>query len=364
MTSGKTFEKDPIDFMRFLCISLMFFAHYNTDHFGPPGAFDSIAATLYEIFNGGLSRASSPFLGIVSGYFVYHQLNRHGYAKTIKKRFFTLYVPTVKYSIIYIVIAAPIFYVVNRELMPFLAGDFWVLFNRVVPIWLTPGNFPLHYLVDLFKLCLVAPLFIWVLNRMPLSLKVALVLLIAFVPNSLIDPGNGTNILPRWDLLTFFVVGLVIASEELSLTKLMERRIGAVLFAASLVFIVLVGPLWLGYLRSDLFWERYLGYLLLTALKVAGVLFALALAQRLIKITWMHRFVPERQVIFTAFCIHWIVLFFLVRIPGLAAPFVADTTPVVLLSFFLLPVVTFAIAIILHRIGAWWRGPSSDPAPS
>lgn len=352
---------DPIDLVRFLAIFLMFFAHYPVMGLVEAGRHLQPDGALFQFLHYGASRASSPFLGIASGYFVYLQIARHGYATTLRKRVRSLYWPAVYWSVIFIVLSAPVAYVVTGEVPGYLQADAWRLVNLVLPVQYAPANFPLHYLVDLFKLCLVAPLIILVLDRLPWQARVALVVLLALVPNSVAQSGNQDNILPRWDLVVFFVAGMALAAQRLDLKDLMTRRIGGVGFAALILYIFLVAPHWRPLLVSDTFVPQYAGYLMVMSIKVAGVLFVVGLAQRLARSAFVAAHAPARRVIFTAFCLHWIVIFFLIRFGNILAGRLNSETGVQLALFLVMPVITFVIAAILWALRTRMRAPAPEP---
>jgi surface polysaccharide O-acyltransferase-like enzyme len=300
---------DPVDTMRFLAIFFMMYAHYGLSTL--PGASVSVLAhEAYMIFHGGLSRASAPFLGVVSGYFVCRALARRPYAALVRNRASTLLLPTVFWSVCFIL------FDLLRSLAAGAPGRFektyfeslYRFVNYVLPISNLPANAPLHYLSDLFKMCLIAPLLIWIVTR--LSLKQGLVLCLAVALAQFTEsPANETNILPRWDLATFFLVGVVIANKGVDLKALMLRPAPIWLVIPSLAVVIVGASLWEPLLKSDRFIDDYAGYLLIMLIKCAGIVVFIYAAQWIVHHPTVHPWIPDRRHVFRAFCVH---IFFVV----------------------------------------------------
>lgn len=340
---------NAVDLIRFWAIFFMMYAHYRV---GDLTGLDSYArpdGAIFQALHFGLSRTSSAFLGITSGYFVYRQIARYGFPQTLRKRFASLVVPAISWSVIFLLFTAGTYFVVTNRLPPELTQGPWRALNKVIPIQYWPANFPLHYLVDLFKLCLVAPILIFVIEKVPAPGKIAIIVALILFPNSVSDPGNSESILPRWDLIVFFVTGLAIASEKISLEDLLSHRIPLALVIGALVLVLALAPFWESLLKSDDFQDRYVGYLMIMAIKILGIILFSGIAQRCVSSAFFASVTPERETIFTAFCLHAVILYYLVRIADKADDILATNHAVAFVSFLVFPATAFAGALLLKR---------------
>ncbi len=336
-----------IDALRFFAIFFMTYAHYEIDltSFLPRSVLSGVAHISYTILHFGLSRTASAFLGIVSGYFLYQQLTRMGYRRTLSRRFRSLMIPEVTWSALYLVVEAIRALAKHGKPMAGYLHTPWRSFNLLVPIQYWPANLPLHYLADLFKLCLISPLILLILRRLSPRTKIALLIVLFLVPNSF-DPSNMTSIIPRWDLVVFFVAGMMIASEFIDLGSLVERRIPAYVVAAAFVGIVAIAPHWEPLMRDVSPYKMYLGYLLVMLVKVFGIGLFVGVVQRLIRFKGLSAFLPSRNVTFLAFCTHAIVLIFLAKATSMMVNYSGMSDLPIFISFLVFPFVCFALVYV------------------
>jgi hypothetical protein len=344
-----TQNQNPIDLIRFMAIFSMFFAHYRIGQLAEFGAFTSVSGFIYQTLHFGVSRTSSAFLGITSGYFVYLQIMRYGYQATLKKRLRTLIWPAMYWSGLFVVVTSLAFMVMTGQLPASLDVGPWQLLNKILPIQYWPANIPLHYLVDLFKLCLVAPALIYLIDQLPKAGKVALVITLALIPNSVADPGNSDSFLPRWDLIVYFVAGMCIASENVDLSKAITQPIQSVFILTALACILVMAPVWESAMSSDSFRIQYVGYLMIMVVKFAGIFLFVGLAQRLINSPIIAKFVPQRETVFTAFCLHGIVVYFLARIASNVSEVFSEPHLLPFLAFLSFPFISFGLAMALRQ---------------
>lgn len=340
---------NAIDLVRFWAIFFMMYAHYRVGELSDLQSYLRPDGAVYQALHFGLSRTSSAFLGITSGYFVYRQINRYGFPQTLRKRFATLVVPAIYWSAIFLLFTAGTYFMVTNRLPPELAQGPWRGLNKVIPIQYWPANFPLHYLVDLFKLCLVAPILIFLIEKVPARGKIAIIVILILVPNSVSDPGNSESILPRWDLIVFFVTGLAIASEKILLEDLLRHPIPLTFIVAALIMVLVLAPFWESLLRSDAFPQRYAGYLMIMAIKILGIVLFSGIAQRCVSSAFFANITPERETIFSAFCLHAVILYFLVRAASKADSVLAADHTVNFLAFLIFPATAFIGALALKK---------------
>lgn len=345
-----SFQRDPIDFIRFLAIALMFYSHYPLAAFAGMQPFSQVDGVIYQFFHDGLSRASSPFLGIVSGYFVYLQLQRYGYWTVVKKRFVSLFLPAVFWSMVFFAIVLLFFQVMSVQNHRFEALSGWRLVNLIVPVQYWPANVPTHYLVDLFKLCLVSPLIVAVVMRCSFWGKLGILCALFLVPNSLADMHNEKNLLPRWDLVVFFFAGIFAASEKINLTAAVSQKINGYLCAGLVGFVFVAAQYWSYLMASDVFGVKYLGYLTFMSVKVAGIFLVIAAVQVLMSFDAVVRRAPSRETIFLAFCTHSILAFFVVRFGHLVSDQLGGALWPQFALFFAFPLFAFALAAGMMRI--------------
>ena len=323
MTSKASFDPSISNF-RFLCIFLMTFAH---DSFAPSlvnfGAHVPYAAThsplayLNFLLMFGFSRISSPFLGFVSGYFISMNLLERPYVAVIRRRFFSLYVPAVFWSLAFFAVmigvgvATSDHAYIHRTYSHLDLGD-------VFGIGHAPLDQPLHYLIDLFKCALVAPLLILVLRRFGSGIYLFATALIftAFAGVHLGESTPGMSLaksLPRADLYLFFSLGILAHRRwKLPIADTLDKlRIENPLLLSAIALVFLIATFhwpWLSDMKSD--WAMWSGYFTLLIVRVTGSLLLVTL------LPWS-RWLAERGLVvddrltFTLFCTHTISYFVL-----------------------------------------------------
>ena len=347
---------DPIDTMRFIAIFFMIYAHANVDFLETATAdttytpWVQAALELHAFFYDSLCRTAAPFLGVVSGYFVYSRIYSVGYGSVVQRSVGSLVVPTMFWSIAFLMFHYAIFFSKGdvAGFWTYYFSDAWRALNYIVPITHSPANVPLHYLTDLFKLTLFAPVFIWVLLKLPVPWRFAFVVAVGLAQFTE-APVNSTNILPRWDLVTFFVLGLAIASAGLRIKDLILARLPWLAFAAAFLALVFLGGVWAPLMQSPDRLTAYGGYLVIMVIKVAGILFFLPIMQMMVRSPLFARFQPARPLIFRAFCVH---IFFTWTLSAVAnsqegAWYFHE---LVLAQFFLVPVIVFAAVMLTDPI--------------
>lgn len=340
---------NEIDLIRCWAIFFMMYAHYRIDSLVGFSSVIHLDSAIYQTLHFGLSRTSSAFLGIVSGYFVYEQIRRYDFVLTLQKRFKTLVVPAIYWSVIFLIVTSFAHLLVNRELPPDLTEGFWRPLNKVMAIQYWPANFPLHYLTDLFKLCLIAPLMIFVADRLSARGKVVFIILLMLIPSSVSDPGNSESILPRWDLIVFFVVGLALASEKLDLSSLLRRRISPMLLLVSAASILAIAPFWEAMMQSENLARQYAGYLMIMFIKTAGIILFSGAAQYCASSSIIAGITPDRETVFRAFCLHAIILYFLARVASKMDREFSTDTSMAFAAFLLFPFLAFICAAGLKK---------------
>jgi hypothetical protein len=302
---------------RFICIFLMTFAHnyfasglrdfgsqlpYAAQH--SPLSFASL--TLFD----GFARISIPFLGCLAGYFVSMNLREQTYVTVVKRRFVSLYLPVIFWSIFYFGLMIAVGYAtsdynyISRKLATVHLDDFLGLTK-----W--PINYPLHYLVSLFKCVLIAPILIFILRRfgLPIYLLTVVISFLLLVGTDLRHGVAGTHensFWPRAEILFFFSIGIFANRRwNIPVSAALERvriKSTALLLVTLLIFVG--GTLhwrWLVQQRGDfMLWS---GFLALTAVRISGTLLVLSLLPWLRKLASVGIYCNDRLT-FNLFCTH------------------------------------------------------------
>jgi hypothetical protein len=188
-----------------------------------------------------------------------------------------------------------------------------------------PLNYPLHYLIALFKCILISPILIYMLRRLGPVCYVASVTLIFLALTgsdlNLAQPGqHAHDIWPRADLFLFFSLGLLAQRRwNLEIGEALERfQIGnpAVLSAIAVLF--LLGTFnWSWFVKQGGLGHIWFGAFVLLTVRATGTLLLVALLRWLRKMAQRGFYVSDRLT-FTLFCTHLISYFILERIVRLA----------------------------------------------
>src|SRR5579872_5815746 len=308
---------NSISNFRFICIFLMTFAHNNfassLHNFGsqlPYATSHSVMSYVSLVLFDGFSRISTPFLGCLTGYFISMNLREQTYAAVVKRRFLSLYVPVVFWSTFYFVVMIAAGYAtsdqgyVAHKLANVQADDFLGIVK-----W--PLDYPMHYLVNLFKCVLIAPILIYILRRFGTG-----VFLLMIVPAFLLLVGtdlrqgiagvHDNSILPRAEILLFFSLGILAnRTWNLPIGEALERlRIKSKIGLALTIIVFLTGVLhwrWLVHGSSDL--VLWCGFLVLLAVRISGSLLVLSLLPWL-KDLARRGFYCNDRLTFNLFCTH------------------------------------------------------------
>ena len=228
--------------------------------------------------------------------------------------------------------------------------------NSFLGVTYWPYNFPLHYLVDLFKCILFLPVLLYLLDRFGRSVFVALIgcLFFALVANDLnhTNPGvNTESILPRADLFLFFCAGLLVHRHRdgdivETLDRLSVQRSG-VLIALGLAFLVCASH-WRWLVAMDYRLAIWSGFILLMATRILGCLLIVA-ALRWIGNLGRRGLVIDNKLTFHLFCTHVISFFVLKGLLTVAlGGELSDTHKVA--AFFVSPFFALCVALALYRI--------------
>ena len=283
-------RNQTISNLRFLCIFAMLFVHVEVaddliiiDH-KPITLTDSHPLSMVIlIFKDGFGRVSAPLLGFLSGFFVSANLQHRSYPEIIVHRLRTLYLPLVVWSSILVGIKLVGAYAISdTDMLSRIIGTLDA--NSFLGLAHWPLNYPLHYLVDLFKCILFLPVLLYLLDRFGLSVFVVLIgciflALVASDPNQTTRGFNDHNMLPRADLFLFFCVGLLVQRERGSdiIGTLNWLSVHHSWGLIALGWVFLVGAVhwrWLATMDDGLaIWS---GFILLMATRVSGCLLVLA----------------------------------------------------------------------------------------
>lgn len=320
--TADTARDESISNLRFICIFLMTFAHnyfaFNLIQFKSAPFFSvshsPMAYLNYVIFYG-LSRISSPLLGFLSGYFASATLANRSYQRVLYEKLRSLYVPAIFWSLAYFLVLITGAWItenrwaVQKTLSAVDLEDF-------LGITKFPLNYPLHYLIDLFKCIILAPFLIYAVRR---TSGIAFIMLTLFIflaltgsdLNHFIPGQHAYDIWPRADLAMFFSFGLLAQRSWRAPAgdALMRFRATNFLVLFGLLVVFLLGTFdWPWLARENSTPMVWAGAITLLATRIAGVMLLLASLGWLRKIAKRGFYISDR-VTFILFCTHVISYF-------------------------------------------------------
>ena len=324
VTETASTRDNSVSNFRFICIFLMTFAHNNfassMHNFGTQLPYATHHSPLYYvslILFDGFSRISTPFLGCLTGYFVSMNLRDQSYVAVVKRRFMSLYVPVVFWSVFYFALMLAAGYAtsdtnyIGHKLANLRADDFLGISE-----W--PIDYPMHYLVNLFKCVLIAPILIFIVRRFGAG-----ILLLTVVPLFLVLVGtdlrqgiagvHDNSFLPRAEILLFFSIGILAnQSWNIPIGAALERlRIKSTAMFLVTLAVFLLGTLhwrWLVHLDGD--FMKWCGFLTLLAVRISGSLLVLSLLPWLRELARRGLYCNDRLT-FNLFCTHVISFYLL-----------------------------------------------------
>ncbi|MEZ5936037.1 MAG: acyltransferase [Alphaproteobacteria bacterium] len=270
------------DIMRLICIWFMVTAHIGSNVRDAIVSDQGVFLVLFD----GLSRLSSPGLGLISGYLAYLSLTRRSYVDLLIRRARSLLWPFLLWSMLYVSLLLAVSFLQGEDL------DFGLLRSNV--LWgLTswPGNYPLHYLLDLFKCtALMGGAFVLLTSlgasQRTVTGSLLILSLIVFASLTLHDlnaghPGrNQDSFLPRSDLQLFFSLGFVCADKSFRMFGALSTR--PMLLVILAIPFVLTSLVWYDLLQNDILSLDYaLGVILHFACRFTGAFLLFALVWRL-----------------------------------------------------------------------------------
>ena len=195
---------ERISLIRYPMIYLIVIAHMPriTGFVDDPNVLTFISSFVTD----GLIRLGIPMLTCISGFLIFHKALDLKFALLMRKRFISLITPLLIWNVplvlvLYVVQSQGLIehdWVAQRNMYPIDVMN-WV--NAVFALTDYPINYPMHFLRDLFVLCLLAPI-IGILLRNTPSLGL-IVLLAIFVPNL-----DGLLIRNDAMIITFYIGGI------------------------------------------------------------------------------------------------------------------------------------------------------------
>ena len=247
-----------VNFLRFSAIFLMMLVHvpYLADYVRP--GLESATSVFVIALQYGLGRISAPLIGLVSGYFCVAMLASRGPVGFVERKVQTLLVPLLFWTIADILILMLVWVATG--------GDYYRQIWSTTPaeaigLFEQPVNYPLYYLADLFKCCLVfvgvslAARALGLAGRSYAAMLVgcgvavflAITYVTVFLPESpFAAKETGLRLAFRPDLALFFFLGAALAAEGKTMADLFgffRRRVGAAGVAGLLGLTVLLALL-------------------------------------------------------------------------------------------------------------------------
>ncbi len=246
---------NEVSFLRFTAIFLMMVVHVPDLGAYTTAGFHSISATIVTAGQQGFGRIAAPLVGLMSGYFCVAMIEKRGPGGFVGRKVKTLLVPLAFWNILDFLVLI-LLYFVTRGAYYQVVWD--TSPGELVGLFKQPVNYPLHYLADLFKCCLVFAAvhvtarwiglprmaYAWLLAGLGSALCAGIVFVTAYHGGSVLAiHGYGTRLLFRPDLALFFFFGTALAASGVPLTELFEiarRRVGVLGVAALFCATVLI----------------------------------------------------------------------------------------------------------------------------
>ncbi len=203
----------------------------------------------------GLIPLGIPMLTCISGFLVFSKSLDLNYQLLLRKRFVSLIIPLLIWNIplalgLYFVQSSGLIdygFAPGKMMYPF---DPMVWINGILALTDLPINYPLHFLRDLFAICLLVPFLSFLVRNVPVSGLI--IMLFIFIPNL-----DGFLIRNNMMVITFYIGGMA-ASQNWDL-KLLDRFAVPLLLAlvaiGGLIVLTNAGrPIWLPLLAPFILW--------------------------------------------------------------------------------------------------------------
>lgn len=167
------FISKKITIISLICMIMIIYIHsYNIVRidgklfFQPSNTLSALNIFLQNFISEGIARTAVPIFFVVSGYLFFNNFTIKTYKQKITKRFYTLFIPYLFWSII----AVFIYFVLQS--VPGVQHFFknTLIINYTFPelidiTWVHPRNFPLWFLRDLMLLVIISPIIYYLVNN-------------------------------------------------------------------------------------------------------------------------------------------------------------------------------------------------------
>jgi hypothetical protein len=252
---------NEVNLLRFTAIFLMMVVHVPHLQAYLTSSFDSVASVVVTAGQYGFGRISAPLIGLVSGYFCVAMIASRGPGGFVARKARTLLVPLLFWNLVGIGVLVLLYFATR--------GDYYDT------VWTTgpgaaiglldqPVNYPLYYLADLFKCCLIfasvhvaarglgfsGRSYAWLLAGVGVAVSLAIDYVTIFHPDSPFAVHvQGLRLSFRPDLALFFFLGAALAAGGTALTDLFEiarRRVGWPALAGLFALIVVLAVMSVG----------------------------------------------------------------------------------------------------------------------
>ena len=213
-----------IDMFRLVAILAVVFAHipYGLNLIGVQSHFMDVYQTVtalktndsvYLFLKYGLGHVASPALSLVSAWFLLKALSKTSALELIGDKVRTLLQPYFFWNCIHFSVFLFLFIATKRDDFGYSAGLPQVFYDAMLNPYKWPNNGPLHYLLDLFQIIVFSSLLYmtctkkrWVYGLLAAALPA---LLIIFGQSQSWLGDNAMSLLPRADLVFYFMIGIV-----------------------------------------------------------------------------------------------------------------------------------------------------------
>ena len=244
---------DRISLVRYPMIYLIVVAHTPgmIAYIDDPNALSFIGSFV----NDGLIRLAIPMLSCISGFLIFHKRLDQDFSLLMRKRGVSLLFPILIWNIpvvlmLYVVQSQGLISYDFADRKTMYPIDLMVWINGVLSITDYPINYPLHFLRDLFVICLLVPWMGILLRKAPFTGLLAL--LVIFIPNL-----DGLLIRNDTIIITAYIGGMaaVMNWDLRYLDRYFVPLICVLVMMCTLIVVVDAGrPIWLPLFAPFIVW--------------------------------------------------------------------------------------------------------------
>ncbi len=322
--------KETLNYLKFVLIILVVYAHSKPETAGNFKTFNMVQ----EVITYNLCAIAVPLLFLLSGYLFFREgtLNKELYVKKLKKRFKTLVIPYIFWTLaaVFVILVVAQRYLPNLftgsfpNISTFKAKDWLDVF------WIEPLQYQFWYLRDLFVTILLTPLIYLFIKKIGVFFLLGLLVLLLA---RLSEPIVGFSV----SSIFYFSIGAFFAIKNIDFVKLSDKYFipVTIIYAALFVVSVMVKN------------SNPLNFSVLVFMILPGMSFITGLVYRC---RACFRKVPEvfYSSTFFLYAFHGLFIMGLVRLLSKVGLVSTDIKTVVL--YLIAPIITIIVSALIYKV--------------